>query len=454
MNQKYSSKNMANKKMEIFSPLEAVQICAVLEDCLDQLAILGYIMPVSYEGRTDISNIDAQEISEITKSQKELGVKFEQLMSAKSENRPTVPSESLKFTELGQQLQETSGDLKRANHLFSRAAKQSAVSSDNLRKVQADRQYASDVIADTLQEMQTSGTFQSLLQAVQREEEKKFNFYTTIIREEEGRKEIKSLQKQLQDVKKEKDLELQLMLNLDIALGESEAFSPMILKHVRWDTACFCAPPICPSLPPIPQNRNEMIAYLKDQLQEMKAKTDMESRYVKKDTELQIYQTQKKCSNAESDLLNEIEMLRIKTDEEIRVHMEIENFLRQQQMKLEEKLEYWMEKYEKDTESKQQELNTLKASKANDLAALQELAKQCRLFEQVMIEDRVEKEAARRKVEQDALELKSVKKLQAWWRGTMVRHNIGPYKAIKKPKEDETNGKDKGKKGKAGAKKK
>lgn len=68
-----------------------------------------------------------------------MGVKFEQLMSAKSENRPTVPSESLKFTELGQQLQETSGDLKRANHLFSRAAKQSAVSSDNLRKVQADR---------------------------------------------------------------------------------------------------------------------------------------------------------------------------------------------------------------------------------------------------------------------------------------------------------------------------
>lgn len=46
--------------------------------------------------------------------------------------------------------------------------------------------------------------------------------------------------------------------------------------------------------------------------------------------------------------------------------------------KLEEKLEYWMEKYEKDTESKQQELNTLKASKANDLAALQELAKQVR----------------------------------------------------------------------------
>uniref|UniRef100_A0A674I2S1 IQ motif containing G n=1 Tax=Terrapene triunguis TaxID=2587831 RepID=A0A674I2S1_9SAUR len=363
------SKNMANKKMEIFSPLEAVQICAVLEDCLDQLAILGYIMPVSYEGRTDISN-------------------FEHLMSARSENRPTVPSESLKFTELGQQLQETSGDLKRANHLFSRAAKQIAVV---FLLVLVGRQYASDVIAETLQEMQTSGTFQSLLQAVQREEERKTNFYTTIIRlgEEEGRKEIKSLQKWLQDVKKEKELEL--------------------------------------------QNRNEMIAYLKDQLQEMKAKTDMESRYVKKDTELQVYQTQKKCSHAESDLFNEIETLRIKNDEEIRVHVEIENFLRQQQMKLEEKLEYWMEKYEKDTEAKQQELNTLKASKANDLAALQELAKQCQLFEQVIVEDRVEKEAARRKVEQDALELKSVKKVKG---KVLPLYTVGKTKTKKKKKRE------------------
>lgn len=51
-----------------------------------------------------------------------------------------------------------------------------------------------------------------------------------------------------------------------------------------------------------------MIAYLKDQLQEMKAKTDMENRYVKKDTELQVAQVQKKCSNNENDLQNEIEV--------------------------------------------------------------------------------------------------------------------------------------------------
>lgn len=34
------------------------------------------------------------------------------------------------------------------------------------------------------------------------------------------------------------------------------------------------------------QQRNEMIAHLKDQLQEMKAKTSMEGKYIKKDAEV------------------------------------------------------------------------------------------------------------------------------------------------------------------------
>ncbi|XP_013926762.1 PREDICTED: IQ domain-containing protein G [Thamnophis sirtalis] len=197
-----------------------------------------------------------------------------------------------------------------------------------------------------------------------------------------------------------------------------------------------------------------MIAYLKDQLQEMKAKTDMENRYVKKDTDLQVAQAQKKCFGTENDLQNEIEKLRNEMDREIRIHLDIEAFLKQQQTSIEEKLEYWMEKYEKETEAKQQALNNLKSSRAADQAALQELAKQCLACEQAIIEDRKEKENARKKVEQDALEMKSILKLQAWWRGMMVRRFIGPYKNLKKMLEEEPVAKDKGKKGKLGPKKK
>ncbi|NXI71208.1 DRC9 protein, partial [Anseranas semipalmata] len=390
--------------MEKFTRLEALLFTAVLENCVDQLSILGYIMPVSYEGKTDISYIDSQEMKEIIDTEKELDVNHQELVSARQGSGETVTSKPPKSIKHKQQLG-NSEDLKRAHHLSNKAVKHSALSADNLRKIQADRQYASDVITATMKKMQELGTFNILIEANGREKAKKSKFQDILIREEEGKKEIKSLQKQLQDVKKETEIEL--------------------------------------------QNRDNMIVYLKDELQELKAKTDMENCYMKKSTDLQVHQTQKKCSNAENGLNEEIANLRRKTDEEIRVHVEIENFLRQYYKKVEEKLEYWVDKYENDTDAKDEELEALKASKANNLEMLQRLASECKTFEETIIVDRAEKEAKRRQLERDALELKSILKLQAWWRGTMVRRNLGPYQNLKKPHEKQKN-----KKEKSGAKKK
>ncbi|KGL91950.1 IQ domain-containing protein G, partial [Charadrius vociferus] len=396
--------------MEKFTHLEALLFTAVLENCVDQLSILGYIMPVSYEGKTDISHTGSQEIKEIIENQKELDINSQELMSARQGSGETVTSMSLKSIEHKEQLGKTE-DLKSAHHFSNRAMKHSALSVENLRKIQADRQYASDVITVTMKKMQESGTFNSLTEANEREKEKKTKFHDILIREEEGKKEIKSLEKQLQDVKKQTEIEL--------------------------------------------QNRDGMIAYLKDKLQEMKAKINMESCYTKKSTDLQVHQTQKKCSNAENVLDEEIQKLRSKTDEEIRVHTEMENFLRQQHEKVEEKLEYWVDKYENDTDAKDEELDALKTLKANNLEVLQRLATECWMFEKTIIADRAEKEAKRRQLEQDALELKSILKLQAWWRGTMVRRNLGPYQALRKIWEKQLSKQtEKGKNGKYGAKKK
>ncbi|NWR62370.1 DRC9 protein, partial [Bucorvus abyssinicus] len=368
--------------MEKFSHLEALLFTAVLENCVDQLSILGYIMPVSYEGKTDICHTGIQEMKEIIESQKEPDFNYQEQGSGE-----TVTSMSLQSIEHKQQLGKTE-DLKSSHHLFNRAMKRGALSKESLRKIQADRQYASDVITVTMKKMQESGTFNSLTEANEREKAKKSKFHDLLIRSEEGKKEIKSLEKQLQDVKKETEIEL--------------------------------------------QNQDRMIAYLKDELQEMKAKMDMDCCYMKKSTDLQVHQTQKKCSNAENVLAKEIQKLKSKTDEEIRVHMEIENFLRQHHKKVEEKLEYWVDKYENDTDAKDEELDALKASKAKNSEMLQRLAEECQTFEETIISDRAEKKAKRRQLEQDALELKSILKLQAWWRGTMVRRNLGPYQALKK----------------------
>jgi hypothetical protein len=58
------------------------------------------------------------------------------------------------------------------------------------------------------------------------------------------------------------------------------------------------------------QQRNEMIAHLKDRLQELKAKTNMEAKYIKKSTDNSVSQTKKKCDLSEQELRQQIEVSR------------------------------------------------------------------------------------------------------------------------------------------------
>lgn len=41
----------------MLSNLDSIHISAVLEDCADQIVILGHIMPSSLEGRPDASQV-------------------------------------------------------------------------------------------------------------------------------------------------------------------------------------------------------------------------------------------------------------------------------------------------------------------------------------------------------------------------------------------------------------
>ncbi|XP_066890483.1 dynein regulatory complex protein 9 isoform X1 [Kogia breviceps] len=379
--------------MEPLSFLDVLRISAVLEDTTDQLSILNYIMPVQYEKRRSIGVKNDKELHSERKSLEKLSL----VLKPSKISGPFIHKEEPKLPEIRQ------GDQfnKVQDLIFKKPTRQTIMNTETLKKIQIDRQFFSDVITETMQELQDSGTFTNLLKALGKERENKMYFYNIIAREKNGRKKIKSLQKQLLNVKRERQSEV--------------------------------------------QSRHEYIAHLKHQLQEVKAKTNMENRYMKRNTELQVSQTQKKCSKTEELLLEEIEKLRLKTEEENRIHAEIEIFLRKEQQKLEEKLEFWMEKFDKDTEMKQNELNALKAAKASDLAHLQELAKTIREYEHIIIEDRIEKEKTREKTEQDHLELKSSIKLQAWWRGTVVRKEIGGFKMPKKDKGDGKDSKGKGK---------
>ncbi|XP_004618794.2 dynein regulatory complex protein 9 isoform X1 [Sorex araneus] len=378
------------------SLLDGLRVCTVLEDTADQLSILNYIMPIYYEERQGALRKNRESTSEGKTSEK-----LSPLTDSSKLSTPFITKEEPKLLEAKPGLQLIKEISKMQDLAFKKPTRQTILTMETLKKIQMDRQFFSDVVYDTMQELNDSGQFTSLLNALSKEKENKTHFYDLITREEKGRKQIKSLQKQLLNVKRERQAEI--------------------------------------------QSQNEYIAHLKDQLQEMKAKTSMENRYLKMNTELQVSQTVKKCSKAEELMLEEIEKVRQKTEDENRIHQEIEVFLRRRQQTLEDKLEFWMEKFDKDTETKQNELNALKVAKATDLMHLQELAKTIREYEQVIIEDRLEKETYRKKREKEALELKSIIKLQAWWRGTMVRREIGTFRLPRKGVDTKDQKKGKGK---------
>ncbi|NXY02159.1 DRC9 protein, partial [Pteruthius melanotis] len=367
--------------MEKITHLEALMFSAVLENCVDQLEILGYIMPVPHEDKTEVSH----EMKEII--QEELDINSPELMSEKQASGETVTSTALKSTEHKQQ-QEKTEEQKRTRHPSKSSKKRPTRAAQKLRKMYADRQYASDVITITIKKMEETGTFSTLTDANEREKAKKSKLYDILLRSEKGKKDIKALQKQLQDVKKQAEKDL--------------------------------------------QDRDNVIDRLKDKLQEKTARLNTESYYMKKHTDLQVQLTQKKCSNAENALEKEIQNLKSKFDEEIQLHMETENFLTQQYEKVKDKLEYWMEKYKKDTDAKDEELDDLRALKAENLETMQRFAKECLIYEATIITDRSDKEAKRKQIEQEALELKSALKVQAWWKGTMVRRFLGPYQGLEK----------------------
>ncbi|XP_048338881.1 dynein regulatory complex protein 9-like, partial [Sphaerodactylus townsendi] len=162
------------------SLLDSARVYAVLEDCVDQLAVLGHIMPVALEDKKDVC-VDGEHVGEILDKQKALSAQYQQLMDSRAESQAKVPTELGKIAEFGRQLRDTSIELKRNNRLFSMAARRAVLPTDHLKKVQADRQYASDVIEETMDELLMLGTIQTLLRAVNTEKKNKLQLQDIIL---------------------------------------------------------------------------------------------------------------------------------------------------------------------------------------------------------------------------------------------------------------------------------
>merc|ERR1712141_742024 len=132
----------------------------------------------------------------------------------------------------------------------------------------------------------------------------------------------------------------------------------------------------------------------------------------KKAKDQEIHEMTEMIAHLKDELKNKLEQVRKEIEMESRTHTDVTNFLHKKRKYLGEKVEYWMEKFEVDTEAKTAELAQLKADKEKDLRALQELARTYDDYERVVIEDRMIKQKKKEEEKRKILEDKSSVKVQ------------------------------------------
>lgn len=357
----------------------AVCVGTVFEDAINQLQILGCILPQQKNKESVAYQVIADEITDLLAEKRDL------------------ESEIDGFGDTQRLIKQLTQEI---------VSQQSGMSErgldgqDNLIKINKDRQFAQEALKGCLDEIKGAGMFSTLENAVVEENHRKSRFKVAQQKEAAARKELRQVTKKLSTTKKETENEIHEL--------------------------------------------TEMIAHIKDQVQELKSKTAVDGRYVKKSANSSIEMNATMRNVEESELQRLLDSLRTDMEAENRAHTDVKNFLLKKRRHLEDKIEYWMDKYEKDTEGRTDELNTLKTDKERDLRTLQELARTFDDYERVVIEDQTEKQRIKEKKERDELEWATSIRLQAWWRGTMVRRGLGEFRKDAKGK--------KGKKGKGGKK--
>ncbi|XP_044751223.1 dynein regulatory complex protein 9 [Coccinella septempunctata] len=119
---------------------------------------------------------------------------------------------------------------------------------------------------------------------------------------------------------------------------------------------------------------------------------------------------------------------------ENRVHLEIGAYMAEYFKDIENSIQDWMNTYDKDIETKEEDILKMGfdiENLTNDLKSLNETYDK----RQEEMNNWLERKAEKRRIEEELRFLnRMATRIQAWWRGTMVRKKLGPYRPASKKK--------------------
>uniref|UniRef100_A0A1I8P9T8 Dynein regulatory complex protein 9 n=1 Tax=Stomoxys calcitrans TaxID=35570 RepID=A0A1I8P9T8_STOCA len=174
--------------------------------------------------------------------------------------------------------------------------------------------------------------------------------------------------------------------------------------------------------------QSERLELLRDQLRNIKRLNDLECRLVERWEANRLSQAQIMGENEERALMREIVQLHRSLAGEQRLICEVEAFRRNEAAQLQEKIDQWEKKFQE--EKAKILFKNLKLSKSiadilKTHEKLSEIKHQRRAFVREYL---VQKEEERRLYEEQMYRVLCAVRIQAWWRGTMVRNGYGPFR--------------------------
>ncbi|KAF0690502.1 Aste57867_18092 [Aphanomyces stellatus] len=383
------------------SPIEATRASAIIEETIEKLTFLGSITPDVLQHREELSQVVGDEISRIIQDQRRLEAKYESLISQRGVLKGLANKS--KFKENQKEIQEVSRALRESTRSLCRNLKDNPNFGGNLMKIQYERQALIDLLTETTRELK-SCTYESLVTYVTEGKNAAEKAADLIETEKEATEEVKRLTQELAREKTEHTREV--------------------------------------------SDQKGAIVLLKEQLLQVKSKTQIDIRYARNEAKAKTASTSRLYQQLITEQREKINVLAKQCDTETRVHQETVTFLRSKHENLQQEFSHWTEKYEADYAEKQKEYARLMDERSANLLKLEGLQK--RWVEEVELQKNKENEKRRLK-ELEMLKKEEVKKQTIAARKIQASYRVHKAYLDEKKKAAEAGKKKKG--GKKGKKK-
>jgi|LauGreDrversion2_5_1035112.scaffolds.fasta_scaffold05834_2 hypothetical protein len=358
--------------------IESARISAIVEEALEKLSFLASITPDVMAHRDELSQIVGDEITRIIQEQRSLETRYEQLIAQRTSLKAL--SNKTKFLENQEQVKDVARKLRESTMELCRNLKGNPNIAENLSKIQTERSSLQNLLSKTLRELRESS----------------FSTLTTTVEEEKARNEMIR-----EVIAKEKEVSasvkrLQIDLTTEKQMHEQEV-----------------------------EERNEIIAKLKEELVAVRTKSSIETQYLHKVAKARGQSLNRAYNSQTSELEEQIWHVKKELEIEIGANRETEDFVKKKTQALMKEVQIWEERYQHDLEAQDQALEALKEARAADLIKLNDYtereAKELEEKQRREEAERLKAQAERARRLEEERNLWAATKCQALWRGYQQR---------------------------------